>query len=160
MISQFLWVKYALAGSFGSVACGPLDSDLLARGHPQFLMVRPLYLYATWQLTSLEKARACTNKMKVLGLKKKSLFFIGAQLINSMRLTVLVSGIQQIDSVIHMHVSTIFQTLFPIQVITEYWAEFPVLHPCWLSILNRVVCTCQSKSPNQSLLLTHAFRKP
>ena len=58
--------------------------------------------------------------MKLLGLKKKSLFFIGAQLINSMRLTVLVSGIQQIDSVIHMHVSTIFQTLFPIQVITEY----------------------------------------
>ena len=68
-------MKYALAGSFGSVACGPLDSDLLARGHPQFLMVRPLYLYATWQLTSLEKARACTNKMKVLGLKKKKFIF-------------------------------------------------------------------------------------
>ena len=91
MISQFLWVRYALAGSFGSVACGPLDSDLLARGRPQFLMVRPLYLYATWQLASLEKARACTNKMKALGFFKKCLFFywstVDSQLCVSLRYT-------------------------------------------------------------------------
>ena len=112
MISQFLWVKYTLAGSFDSVAFGPLDSELLARSRPQFLMVRPLQLYATWQLASLEKARVCTNKMKALGFfLKKSLYFIGAQLINSI---VLVSGIQQIDLLYICMLSIIFQTLFPI----------------------------------------------
>ena len=42
---------------------------------------------------------------------------------------------------------------FPIQVITEYWAEFPVLYttPCWLSILNTAVCTCQSQTTRTTL---------
>ena len=39
---------------------------------------------------------------------------------------VLVSGVQQNDSVIH--VSIFFSDSFPIWVITEYWVEFPVLY--------------------------------
>ena len=48
--------------------------------------------------------------------------YVGVQLINNV---VLVSGVQHSDSVIHIHVST-FSNSFPIYVITEYWAEFPV----------------------------------
>ena len=61
-----------------------------------------------------------------------------------------VSGVQQSDSVIHIQVSTLFQVIFPFRI-TEYWAEFPVLYigPCWLSVLNVTVCTCQSQTPNQ-----------
>ena len=40
----------------------------------------------------------------------KFLFYIGEQLINNV---VLVSGVQQSDSVIHIHVSILFQILFP-----------------------------------------------
>ena len=41
------------------------------------------------------------------------LFYIGAQLIN----VVLVSGVQQGDSVIHTHASFLFQILFPIRLL-------------------------------------------
>ena len=40
-------------------------------------------------------------------------FFIGAQLIN----VVLVSGVQQGDSVIHTHASFLFQILFPVRLL-------------------------------------------
>ena len=40
----------------------------------------------------------------------KFLFHIGVQLINNV---VLVTDVQQSDSVIHIHVSILFQTLFP-----------------------------------------------
>ena len=39
---------------------------------------------------------------------------------------VIVSGVQQSDSVIHTHVSILFSDSFPINVITEYLAEFPM----------------------------------
>ena len=42
------------------------------------------------------------------------LFYIGAQLINNV---VLVSGVQQSDSVIHIHVSILFQILFPFRLL-------------------------------------------
>ena len=54
---------------------------------------------------------------------KKFLFYIGVWLIYNV---VLVSSVQQSDSVIHTHTAILFQNLFP-QVITEYWVEFPVL---------------------------------
>ena len=38
----------------------------------------------------------------------------------------LVSGVQQSESVIHIHISTLLDT-FPIEVIVDYWAVFLVL---------------------------------
>ena len=52
-------------------------------------------------------------------------FYIGVSLINNI---VLVLGVQQSDSVIHIQVSILFQIFFPFRFITEYWAEFPVLY--------------------------------
>ena len=42
------------------------------------------------------------------------LFYIGVELINNV---VLVSGIQESDSVIHIHVSLLFQILFPFRLL-------------------------------------------
>ena len=44
----------------------------------------------------------------------KFLFYIRLQLINNV---VLVSGVQQSDSVIHIHVSILFQILFPLRLL-------------------------------------------
>ena len=84
---------------------------------------------------------------------KKFLFYIGVQLINNV---VLVSGIQQSDSLIHIHVSVLFQILFPFRLLqcTEKSFLCYIVGPCWLSVLNIAVCTCQSQTPNLSLLLT------
>ena len=82
--------------------------------------------------------------------------------------TVLVSGIQQSDSVIHIHASTLFQILFEfrlLQSIEPSSMQYPVgLY--WLSILNTAVCTCQPQTPNlkhqsvQPLSLLQRFRTP
>ena len=55
-----------------------------------------------------------------------------------------------------IHVSIHFPKSFPIQVITKHWTEFPVytVGSCWLSLLNISVYTCQSQTPNVSLLPT------
>ena len=66
-------------------------------------------------------------------------------------------SVQQSDSLIH--VSIIFQVIFPFRLLhtidQTYHSTFPVLYtvgPCWLSILNITVCTCQSQTPYLSLL--------
>ena len=51
------------------------------------------------------------------------LFYIGVQLINNV---VLVSGLQSGDSVIHIHVSVLFQILSPFRLLQNI--EFPVLY--------------------------------
>ena len=55
----------------------------------------------------------------------------------------LVSGVQQSDSVIHMHVSILFQILFPFRLFQniEQNSLCYTVGPCWLSILNTVTCT-------------------
>ena len=60
----------------------------------------------------------------------------------------LVSGVEQSDSVIHMHVSVLFQILFPFRLLqnTEQSSLCYTVGPCLLSILNIAVCTCQSQS--------------
>ena len=57
------------------------------------------------------------------------LFYIGAQLINDV---VLVSGVQQRDSVIHVHVSILFQILFPIRLLqnSEQSSLCSTVGPC------------------------------
>ena len=53
----------------------------------------------------------------------------------------LVSGVQQSDSVIHLHVSILFQILFPCRLLQDIEQSFLcyTVGPCWLSILNIVV---------------------
>ena len=68
---------------------------------------------------------------------------------------VLVSGVQQSDSVIHIHVSILFQILFPFRLLhnIEQGSLCYTVGPCCLSILNIAVCTCQLQIPNLSLPL-------
>ena len=64
----------------------------------------------------------------------KFLVYIGAQLINNV---VLVSGVRQSDSVEHIHVSILFQILFPFRLLQniEQSSLCYTVGPCWLSIL-------------------------
>ena len=63
---------------------------------------------------------------------------------------VLVSGVQQIanDSVIHVYVSP-FQILCLSRLLEniEQSSLYYTVGPCWLSVLNMAVCTCQSQTP-------------
>ena len=83
-------------------------------------------------------------------IKKLKQFYIGVYLINSV---MLVSGVQQSDSIIHIQVSILFQILFPFWLLQniEQSSLCYSVGPCWLSILNIVVCTCVSQTPSISL---------
>ena len=61
---------------------------------------------------------------------------------------VIVSDGQQSDSVIHTHVSILFHMLFPFRLLhnIEQSSLCYTVSPCWLSILNIAVCTCQSQT--------------
>ena len=63
-----------------------------------------------------------------------------------------VSGVQQSDSVIHIHVSILFQILLPSRLLhnIEQSSLCYTVGPCWLSILNIAVWTCQFPTPNLS----------
>ena len=67
---------------------------------------------------------------------------------------VLVSGVQQSDSVIHIHVSILFQILFPFRLLQniEQSSLCSTVGPCWFSLLNTAVCACQSQTPNITIL--------
>ena len=77
------------------------------------------------------------------------LCYIGVELINYV---VLVSGVQQSDSVTHMHVSILFQILFPIRLLQniEQSSLCYTVGPRWLSVVHITVCTCQFQTPNSS----------
>ena len=69
---------------------------------------------------------------------------------------VLVSAlVQQSDSVIH--VSILFQILFPVRLLQniEQSSLCYTVDPCWLSVLNIAVCTCQSQTANLALRDSH-----
>ena len=68
----------------------------------------------------------------------KFLFYIGLELINNV---VMVLGVQQSDSVIHIHVSILFQIIFPFRLLqnNEQNTLCYSVDPCWLSILNIAV---------------------
>ena len=65
-------------------------------------------------------------------------FYIGVSLINNV---VLASSVQQSSSVIH--ISILFQILSPFKLLQSI-EQFPcyTVDPCWLSILNIVMCIC------------------
>ena len=63
-------------------------------------------------------------------------FFIGVELIYSV---VLVSGVQQSESYIYIHMHIFihsFSDTFPILVITVYWIEVPVLYSVSHSVVS------------------------
>ena len=72
---------------------------------------------------------------------------------------VIVSGIQQSDSGIHIHVFILFQILFSFGLLQNIEQHFLcyTIGSCWLIILNIAVCTCQSQTPKLSTspLLSH-----
>ena len=76
--------------------------------------------------------------------------YIGVEFINNV---VLVSRVQQSDSVIQIHVCILFQILFPFRLLQSIEQSFLccTVGPSWLSILNIAVCTCQSQTPNLCL---------
>ena len=61
----------------------------------------------------------------------------------------LVSGVQQSDSVIHIHVSILLKILFPFRLLhnSEQSSLFYTIGPFWLFTLNISVCACQSQTP-------------
>ena len=74
------------------------------------------------------------------------LFYTGVLLIDSV---VIVSGEQQRDSVVRIHVSILPQTLLSSRLAhhTEQSSLCYTIRICWLSILNRAVCMWPSQSP-------------
>ena len=61
----------------------------------------------------------------------------------------IVSGVQQSDSVLHRRVSLLFQILFPFRLLhnIEQSSLCSTVGPCWLSISYIAVCACQSQTP-------------
>ena len=87
---------------------------------------------------------------QVLYLSLFYIIFIGVQLIYNV---VLVSGVQQSESAIHIHISTLFQILFPYRSLQsiEQSSLCYAVGPYQLSILYIVARIYQSQSPNLSL---------
>ena len=79
-----------------------------------------------------------------------------------MEYIVLVSGVQQNDSIIHIHVSILFEILFPFRLLQniEQSSLCYTVGSCWLSILKRVVCIYSSQTHNVSLATTFPLWQP
>ena len=77
---------------------------------------------------------------------KNSLFHIGVWPTSNV---VILSGGQQRDSVIHVHVFILPQTPLPSRLPhnIEHTSKCYTVGPYWLSILNTAVCTCPSQVP-------------
>ena len=61
---------------------------------------------------------------------------------------VLISSVQQKHSVVHIHISILFQILVPFRLLhNEQNSLCYTVDPCWLSVLNIVVSTRQSQTP-------------
>ena len=68
------------------------------------------------------------------------MFYVGAWLIKNV---VLVSGVQQRDSVIYIHVSILFQSLFTFTLLQNVEQHSPCYPtgPCWLSNILNITMT-------------------
>ena len=86
----------------------------------------------------------------------KFLFYVGVQLINNV---LSVSGVQESVSVIHIHVSILFQILFPFRLLQNIEQSSPcyTVGSCCLSILDVIVCIYQLEIPSPSLSFPHKF---
>ena len=102
-----------------------------------------IFCFSVWTLTTLTSF--------VIHTVPDFFFLIEVYLIYSV---VLVSGVQQSEQVIHIHISILFQILFPyrsLQSIEQTSLCYTVVSPYQFSILYIVVCICQSQSSNLSL---------
>ena len=76
--------------------------------------------------------------------------FIGVQLICVVKhKQCCVSGIQQSESIVHIHIFILFQVLFSYSL-SQNIEQSPLCYtvgPCWLFILFIVVCVCSSQAP-------------
>ena len=73
----------------------------------------------------------------------------------------LVSGVQQSESVISVHISLLFQISFPFRFL-HYSEQSSLCYtggPCCLPILNTALCTCQSHTP-QDVCLSESLTSP
>ena len=72
---------------------------------------------------------------------------------------VLVTGVQQSDSVIPIQVAFLFQILFPFKLLKNIETSSLCyrVDPCWLSISNIVVCTCQSQRKDTCIGITESL---
>ena len=63
---------------------------------------------------------------------------------------VLISGVQQSDSVTHIHLSNLFQILFLFRLLQsiEQSSLCYIVSPCLLFVLNIAVRLCQSQTSN------------
>ena len=102
------------------------------------------------QPSSRQAVTACVKQYSFVFFK--TFYFVLAY----SRLTMLwVSGKQWRDSAIRIHVSTLPQTPLPSRLPrnSEQSSLCCTVGPCWLSILNIVVCTCPPQTPYLSLSL-------
>ena len=122
-----------------------------------FLVIKGLLVHFTnLRLRTLDldkpisRSQVSLEKIPTLNSFFFFLIFIGVQLIYNV---VLLLGVQQSESVIHIHISTLFQILFPYRPLqsTEQSSLCYTVGPYQLSILHIVVCICQSQSPTLSL---------
>ena len=90
-----------------------------------------------------KSVKLCSNL-----LFKKYFNVIGVQLIYNI---VLVLGVQQSDSGIHRHRITLLD-FFVMQVITEYWIEFPVLYSRSPSVISLIYSGVFATQPPVTLL--------
>ena len=142
-------------GSWNSVTVGQSPSVLLSDClfRPFALMHLPvLHLYPqslgkpfyTWPLQKTAIQSAVPPKVAIWDfflIIKNFLFYVEIQPINSV---VIVSGKQQRDSAIHLHICILPQTPLPSRLPrnVEQSSLCYAVGPCWLSILNIVVCIC------------------
>ena len=73
-------------------------------------------------------------------------FFIFYFILEFINNAVLLLGVRQSDSVMHIHISTPFQIPYPFRLShnTGQSSLIQTAGRCWLSILNIVMHTCQS----------------
>ena len=102
-----------------------------------------LLMLPTSGYCSVPTLTLCKSSLHIF---KNFLFCIGVKPINNV---VIVSGEQQRDSAIHIHVSILSQTPLPSRLPhnIEQSSLCSTVGPCWLSILNIVACTRPSQTP-------------
>ena len=83
---------------------------------------------------------------------KKVLFYIGLELTNSACQLQVYSKVTQLHIYMQLFFFKFFSYLRCYKVLSSFLCY--TVGFCWLSILNIAVCTCQSQTPNLSILVT------
>ena len=89
-----------------------------------------------------------------------SIFYLNFIEVRLIYKVVIMSAVQQSDSVVHIHTSILFQILFPHRLShnTGYSPLCYTAGPHWPIIPYTSVCTCQSPTPSPSFPPSHLSR--